>query len=232
MTVVAGFCDNIITSPEPRWPRRTRLLLVDAFMAEIVKLKKHQGSRNKAVKKPTKPLGSEKREKVRKWPLFVTRTLAMTLVDELLRDTPPSRSPDANAILESGVLAFRREGNGEPRVLLISKIRSKKWGIPKGRAKPHLSLHENAAKEAFEEAGVIGYIAPSSVGMFRAEKATENPLRKQVIEVWVYLLEVTETLLDWPEKRKRTTRWVSCEAAAQQLREPVLTHLCHRLARS
>jgi len=156
----------------------------------------------------------------------------MPLVADLLRDVVPPMSPDEGAMLESGVLAFRREHNGEPLVLLISKRRSKKWGIPKGRAEPHLSLHENAAKEAFEEAGVLGYIAPSSVGMFRAEKATANPLRKQVIEVWVYLLEVTETLPDWPEKEKRTIRWVTCEVAAQQLREPVLAHLCHRLAQS
>jgi 8-oxo-dGTP pyrophosphatase MutT (NUDIX family) len=134
--------------------------------------------------------------------------------------------------LESGVLAFRREASGEPLVLLISKRRSKKWGIPKGRAEPHLGLYENAAKEAFEEAGVIGYIAPSAIGMYRAEKSATNSPTKRIIEVWVYLLEVTETLADWPEKEKRTTRWVSCEVAARQLREPVLTHLCHRLAQS
>jgi 8-oxo-dGTP pyrophosphatase MutT (NUDIX family) len=132
----------------------------------------------------------------------------------------------------SGVLAFRHESNGETFVLLISKRRSKKWGIPKGRVVPHLSFPENAAKEAFEEAGVIGYVSPSSVGMFRANKQSANPLLEQIIEVWVYLLEVTETLPDWPEKGKRTTRWVSCEAAGLHLREPVLTHLCHRLAQS
>jgi 8-oxo-dGTP pyrophosphatase MutT (NUDIX family) len=115
---------------------------------------------------------------------------------------------------------------------MISKKRSKKWGIPKGRAEPHMSLHENAAKEAFEEAGVLGYVAPTSVGMFRAKKATADPAHKQVIEVWVYLLEVTETLQDWPEKGKRVTRWVPCDVAARQLREPVLTRLCHRLAQS
>src|SRR6202012_2720115 len=129
-----------------------------------------------------------------------------------------------NAILESGVLAFRRAPDGEPQVLLISRKRSKKWGIPKGRAEPHLNLHENAAKEAFEEAGVIGDISPSSVGMFRALKSTGDPTHKQMIEVWVYLLEVTEVLADWPEKEKRTLRWVTCDVAARQLREPVLTH--------
>jgi hypothetical protein len=66
--------------------------------------------------------------------------------------------------------------------------------------------------------------------MFRAEKSTANPLITQIIEVWVYLLEVTEALPRWPERGKRAVRWVSCEVAARQLREPVLTHLCHRLA--
>jgi 8-oxo-dGTP pyrophosphatase MutT (NUDIX family) len=156
----------------------------------------------------------------------------MPLVADLLRDVAPPMLPGAGATLESGVLAFRREHNREPLVLLISKRRWKKWGIPKGRAEPHLSLRENAAKEAFEEAGVLGYIAPSSVGMFRAAKATANSLGKQLIEVWVYLLEVTETLPDWPEKGKRTIRWTTCEAAARHLREPVLAHLCLRLAQT
>ena len=198
-------------------------------MSEIIKLTKHQRSRNKAVKKTA---SARRQGKGHRWPSFATQTVSMPLVAELLRDVTPPISQGGNVILESGVLAYRRDGNGEPLVLLISKRRSKKWGIPKGRAEPHLSLHENAAKEAFEEAGVIGYIAPSSVGMFRAEKATANPLRKRVIEVWVYLLEVTETLPDWPEKGKRTTRWVRCETAARHLREPVLAHVCHRLAQS
>ena len=201
-------------------------------MAEIVKLAKVGRSRNRASQETPKPLKVRKRPKRHNWPSFTTQTVTMPLVAELMRDTVPPTSPGPNAILESGVLAFRREVSGEPLVLLISKRRSKKWGIPKGRAEPHLSLHENAAKEAFEEAGVIGYIGPSSVGMYRAAKSATNSPTKRIIEVWVYLLEVTETLPDWPEKEKRTARWVSCEVAARQLREPVLTHLCHRLAQS
>jgi 8-oxo-dGTP pyrophosphatase MutT (NUDIX family) len=186
-------------------------------MAETVKLAKPQ-----------------KRQKCRKWPSFKTATRSMPLAMELMksRETVPPVPQGQSTILESGVLAFRRESNGEPLILLISKKRSKKWGIPKGRVLPYLSFHENAAKEAFEEAGVIGYVSSSSVGMFRAKKQTANPQLHRIIEVWVYLLEVTETLPDWPEKGKRTMRWVSCEVAARQLREPVLTHLCHRLAQN
>jgi ADP-ribose pyrophosphatase YjhB (NUDIX family) len=132
-------------------------------------------------------------------------------------------------MLESGALAYRRLKNGRPLILLVSKKRSKKWGIPKGKLNASLSFGETAAKEAFEEAGVMGRVSPNSIGMFRAKKGTPTPKN---IEVWVYLLEVDETLSNWPEKDKRKTRWVSCKVAARELREPVLTHLCRRLAQS
>jgi 8-oxo-dGTP pyrophosphatase MutT (NUDIX family) len=202
-------------------------------MVEIVKLAKFRRSRTKAIEGKSKPKRLTKRRKANNWPSYRTGTLSMPLATELMKSRQTAPLPEGQStILESGVLAFRWESNGEPLVLLISKRRSKKWGIPKGRVEPHLSFPENAAKEAFEEAGVIGYVSPSSVGIFRATQQTANPLVDRVIEVWVYLLEVTETLPDWPEKDKRTTRWVTCEVAAQQLREPVLTHLCHRLAQS
>ena len=103
-------------------------------------------------------------------------------------------------------------------------------GHPKGRVEPHLSFSELASKEAFEEAGVVGYVSGNSVGMFRARKQNTNGLSHQIIEVWVYLFEVTDTRRKWPEMHRREIRWASCEMAAQQLREPLLAHLCHRLA--
>jgi 8-oxo-dGTP pyrophosphatase MutT (NUDIX family) len=132
-------------------------------------------------------------------------------------------------MLESGALAYRRRENGELEILLVSKKRSKRWGIPKGRVNASLSFGETAAKEAFEEAGVIGRVSPNSVGMFRAKKATPIP---KIVEVWVYLLEVDEIFDNWPEKEKRQIRWASCKVAARELRNPILTDLCHHLAQS
>lgn len=142
------------------------------------------------------------------------------------------RSSEGAVLLESGVLACRRGKNGEPQILLISKKGSKNWGIPKGRAEPHLSFGENAAKEAYEEAGVLGNLSTNAIGMFRARKRSHNPRERLVIEVWIYLLLVTQCLANWPEEQKRKTKWVSCEYAAAHLREPVLADLCHRLAQS
>jgi 8-oxo-dGTP pyrophosphatase MutT (NUDIX family) len=207
-------------------------------MAEIVELAEIQRPRNKAGGRKSKRLGKPKRlgraVEGRTWESFKTSLLEMPLAIEMMsaqQATPPMPAAQ-QATLESGVLAFRRESNGDPRVLLISRRRSKKWGIPKGRVVPHLSFRDNAVKEAFEEAGVLGHVSPSSVGVFRAKKRVANDQRPEIMEVWVYLLEVAETLPDWPEKGKRATRWVSCETAARQLREPVLVHLCHWLAQN
>lgn len=203
-------------------------------MAEIVELdqlRQSRKTRRPKAKSVLKPKKLNRSHQGLRWSSFRTGTLSMPLATEMMqgqRAAPPM--PGQSVILQSGVLAFRREDNGDPRVLLISRKRSKKWGIPKGKVEPTLTFPETAAKEAFEEAGVVGFISPSSVGMFRAKKRTANPQAQQTIEVWIYLLEVTETAADWPERGKRATRWVTCEAAARHLREPVLAHLCNRLA--
>lgn len=113
-------------------------------------------------------------------------------------------------------------------MLVVGKRRSRKWGIPKGKAEPELSLSDNAAKEAFEEAGVRGQIGTEPLGTYRALKRVRG--LKTVIEVWVYLLEVTETATKWPEKDKREVRWCSPNEAANLLQEPLLAELCRRLA--
>jgi 8-oxo-dGTP pyrophosphatase MutT (NUDIX family) len=149
-----------------------------------------------------------------------------------LMGSPTSAPPllHGSPILEAGALACRRLKNGELLVLLVSKRRSGKWGIPKGRLNGRLTFGEVAAKEAFEEAGIKGRISPNSVGMFRVKKRTPSRQYSRVVEVWVYLMEVTERLHHWPEEGKREIRWVSCETAARQLREPALADLCQRLA--
>jgi 8-oxo-dGTP pyrophosphatase MutT (NUDIX family) len=83
----------------------------------------------------------------------------MPVVTELMwtQETAPMLK-GRSRIMESGVHTFRREADGATRVLPISKKRAKNWGFRKGRRSPHLSFAETAAKEAFEEAGVVGSI--------------------------------------------------------------------------
>jgi len=137
-------------------------------------------------------------------------------------------TPDHPPLLESGALAYRLDRKGEPRVLVLTTSKGKHWGIPKGRVEPQLSFGDNAAKEAFEEAGILGEIAANSAGMYRTTKRLTAC--ETVIEVWVYLMKVTRTLDDFPEKGQREIKWVRCDEAAKLLREPLLAKLCQDLA--
>src|SRR5258708_15545045 len=131
--------------------------------------------------------------------------------------------------LQSGVLAYKVAPNGKVRILLVRTTRTKRWSIPKGKARSDLTLAANAAKEAFEEAGAKGEIAPVSAGMFRAAKRAWHG--DTIIEIWIYLLKVSEQLKRWPEKGERQTKWVSYPEAAQMLNEPLLDSLCHEIDR-
>jgi ADP-ribose pyrophosphatase YjhB (NUDIX family) len=137
----------------------------------------------------------------------------------------PTRKPR----LQSGVLAYKARPNGKVRILLVRTSRSKRWSVPKGNARSDLSLRANAANEAYEEAGVKGEIALLSAGMFRTTKRAWYG--DAMIEVWVYLLKVTEQLKHWPEEGKRQTKWVSYQEAAQVLKEPLLVSLCREIGR-
>jgi hypothetical protein len=64
-------------------------------------------------------------------------TKPMPLLSELMSSyTSAPPLPDGRVLLEAGVLAYRRQKHGELQILLVSKKRSKKWGIRKGRADP------------------------------------------------------------------------------------------------
>ena len=135
--------------------------------------------------------------------------------------------PASEGRLQSGVLAYRTRKSGKVEVLLIGRGKGRRWGIPKGKAEAGLLLPDNAAKEAFEEAGLFGTISPHAAGRFRTIKRVRGD--NVFIEVWVYLLEVSGVASDWPEKRHRRTKWVSCHKAADMLQEPLLKELCARL---
>jgi hypothetical protein len=72
----------------------------------------------------------------------------MALLADMMRaPIPLPASATGKPLLESGVLAYRRRRkSGEALILMISKRRSKKWGIPKGKIDPYLNFGEAAAK--------------------------------------------------------------------------------------
>jgi 8-oxo-dGTP pyrophosphatase MutT (NUDIX family) len=121
-------------------------------------------------------------------------------------------------------LCWRASGKGTPEVLLITSLNSKRWIVPKGWPEPDLSPAENAAREAFEEAGVIGKIGAHPIGTYHYLKEKKDgggvPCR-----VEVFALAVTQQLDDWPEKNVRALAWLPLDQAAARVAEPGLRQI-------
>lgn len=93
---------------------------------------------------------------------------------------------------------------------------------------PALPPHESAAREAFEEAGVLGRINDRSVGFYSYEKRSADGTTQTCL-VDVFLLEVDEQKHEWPEQGERETRWFSAREAAAMVREPELRALIQNM---
>ena len=116
-------------------------------------------------------------------------------------------------------------------VLLITSLNSKRWILPKGWPEPELGPAENAAREAFEEAGVMGTISAQPIGSYHYLKERKDgggiPCR-----VEVFALEVTKQLDDWPEKGSRELAWLPLDLAAARVAEPSLRQMLKDFSKS
>ena len=106
-------------------------------------------------------------------------------------------------------------------VLLITSLNSKRWILPKGWPEADLTGAENAAREAFEEAGVTGKTSAGAIGryLYLKEKREGGGMP---VSVDVFALHVTKQLDDWPEKGQRSMIWVPLDQAAAKVSEPGL----------
>lgn len=105
--------------------------------------------------------------------------------------------------------------------MLITSRETKRWVIPKGNPVKGLQLHESAAEEAFEEAGLTGIGCPAALGTFRYDKRLSNGSFRPT-DVHVFPLAVTRQAESWPELGERECRWFSLTEAADAVNEPEL----------
>ena len=99
--------------------------------------------------------------------------------------------------------------------------------MPKGWAEPNLSPPDLAAKEAYEEAGIIGEVASVPLGTYRYRKRLKDG-RQVRLEVGVFAMRVDLMLVDWPEVGQRERRWFRPGAAAKLVQEQGLAALLRR----
>src|ERR687897_760275 len=120
-----------------------------------------------------------------------------------------------------GALPFKWDRDGSLKVMLVTTRGRKRWMIPKGWPIRGLGPHESAAREAFDEAGLVGYVHAEAVGSFQYMKRL-GPGRQVRCTVEVFPLHVDHQRPHWLEKGERETRWLSPKKAASLVSEPDL----------
>ena len=131
--------------------------------------------------------------------------------------------------VQYGALPYRLGAGLRPQFMLITSRETRRWVIPKGWPKKGKSPRYSAAREAFEEAGVVGADAKRTIGSFSYEKRMRNG-GVVVCEVLVFALEVRRQNKQWPEKQERVVKWLSASQAAEKVKEPKLSAIINRLA--
>lgn len=129
----------------------------------------------------------------------------------------------AGAPVQAGALCWR-QGDRGIEVLLVTSRKAGRWGVPKGWALRGRPLHRTAAREAWEEAGVVGATENRLLGLVRAPKSY-----RLVGEIgWrlaLYPLKIERLADDWPERGQRERRWFSVDEAAERVRPSGLSPL-------
>lgn len=113
--------------------------------------------------------------------------------------------------------------DGQALVAMITSRETRKWIIPKGRPEKKVAPHDVAAREAFEEAGLVGRIEREPFVTYGSTKRLASG-REIPCDVQTFLFRVEEVLDDWPEKRERERRWVTPAEGALLTAESGLVH--------
>lgn len=147
----------------------------------------------------------------------------MSILDRLVSDVQLMfRRPVRE---QYGALCYRlKKKKSAVEILLITSRDTGRWIIPKGWPMDGKSAPAAAAREAWEEAGVKGIVAPESVGSYHYMKGLPEGLEVEC-RVLVFPLAVDDVFKNFPEKGERRAEWVDCVEAANRVHEPGLKTL-------
>lgn len=122
--------------------------------------------------------------------------------------------------IQVGAIPFRRRADGAVEIMLVTTRETQRWIVPKGWPIRGLKSYEAAAREAMEEAGLIGEIGKKPVGRYTYWKRKADHF--VLCKVRVYLLEVKQQLPTWPEQAQRRCLWFTQADAADLIDDPAL----------
>ncbi len=109
-------------------------------------------------------------------------------------------------------------------MLLVTSRDTGRWVIPKGWLVAGLLPQDSAAREAWEEAGVLGTVTDVPVGLYAYDKVMGLGVAVPCL-VSVYPLRVTRLRDSFPEARQRQRKWFSPAKAARKVAEPELQRI-------
>ncbi len=131
-----------------------------------------------------------------------------------MSSVPTSR---ASRRVQYAALPYRQRQDGEIQIRLITSRETRRWVIPKGWPMKGLSPSKAAAREAYEEAGLLGTISSEPLGLYSYDKRLT--LRSVPCDVMVFPLKVKRYVKKWPERSERVGFWFSVESAAAAVQE-------------
>jgi 8-oxo-dGTP pyrophosphatase MutT (NUDIX family) len=121
---------------------------------------------------------------------------------------------DRSILHQYGALPFAITEAGELRVLLVTSRGRREWVIPKGWPIRDLSAADTAAREAYEEAGLVGTVVGDEPFGFYQYKKQRKSRKATLCEVTVFLFAVERQVRKWPEKSQRETKWFALQEAS------------------
>lgn len=132
-------------------------------------------------------------------------------------------------VKQSAVVPFRkRKKNLE--VMLITSRDTGRWVLPKGHVEGNLSAAKSAEKEAYEEAGIKGFVHKSKIGTYEYAKSEYS--EDKLCRVKVFPMEVHKELSKWPEQNERTRMWVKPKEASKLVHEDDLAAILRKLGKN
>ncbi|MFG1425723.1 NUDIX domain-containing protein [Roseixanthobacter glucoisosaccharinicivorans] len=131
--------------------------------------------------------------------------------------------------LQYAALPYRQRQDGEVQIRLITSRETRRWVVPKGWPIKGLTPPQTAAREAYEEAGLMGTMSHAAAGLYSYEKRL-SPTRSVPCDVMVFPMKVKRYVKKWPERLERVGFWFSADSAAAAVQEEGLAQIILQFA--
>ena len=115
-------------------------------------------------------------------------------------------------------------------IMLVSSRETRRWVLPKGWPMKGRTPHGTAAREALEEAGLVGDISKESIGTYHYLKRHKNGSTTPCC-VTVFPMRVVRQRKSWPEKEQRVTKWFPLDEAPALVHEEELQDVIRNFKR-